>query len=249
MFNVHFLNNLRVAELDLVADDLRSAKKLLEFGAGTGAQAKMLQMRGFEVVAIDLPQSGYAESRVYPILEYDGRSIPITTGTIDVVFSSNVLEHVDNLQAIFFEFHRVTRAGGYGVHIMPSVSWRIWTLLAGFPTSVVAGCFLFRSIFYPTSGLTRRESILRYLRLIAAALLPIGHGTAWEGFSELWTFSTTAWKSKFRKNGFEVIGCRPIGIFHTGHMFFGPQISISFRKKLSLWLGSAANVYVVKSLR
>jgi SAM-dependent methyltransferase len=248
MFNVNFLNNLRAAELDLIADELRSAKKLLEFGAGTGAQARMLQMRGFEVVAIDLPQSGYAESRVYPILEYDGRSIPITTGTIDVVFSSNVLEHVDNLPATFAEFHRVTRAGGYGVHVMPSVAWRIWTLLAGFPTSVVAAFFLLRGVFYPVSGFTRRESILRYLKMISAALLPIGHGTSREGVSELWTFSTKAWKSKFTRNGFQVISCRPIGIFHTGHMLFGPQISISFRQKLSRWLGSAANVYVVRSL-
>jgi SAM-dependent methyltransferase len=247
MFNIKFLNKLRVAELDLVAEDLRSATKLLEFGAGTGAQAKSLSSRGFEVVAIDLPQSGYAELRVYPILEYDGRLIPIPTGTIDVVFSSNVLEHIDNLPVTFTEFHRVTRSGGYGVHIMPSVAWRMWTLLAGVPTSIVSVIYLFRGILYPEPGFTSRQSFLRYFKTMFAALLPIGHGTSWEGISELWTFSTMAWKSKFRRNGFEVLSCRPIGIFHTGHMVLGSKISISTRKKLSRWLGSAANIYVVRS--
>jgi 2-polyprenyl-3-methyl-5-hydroxy-6-metoxy-1,4-benzoquinol methylase len=70
----------------------RSAR--LEFGAGTGKQALELQRRGFRVTAIEMLTSNYAEHRVFPILDYDGATIPLADASVDVVYSSNVLEHI-----------------------------------------------------------------------------------------------------------------------------------------------------------
>ena len=51
--------------------ELRPGSRLLEFGAGTGTQARALAERGMDVVAIDLAVSGYAQDRVFPVIDYD----------------------------------------------------------------------------------------------------------------------------------------------------------------------------------
>jgi len=245
MFNINFLNLLREAELELVIEDLRPGSRILEFGAGTGAQAKDLAARGFDIVAIDLPASGYAQSRVFPVIDYDGRTIPLPDASVDIVFSSNVLEHVENLPEIMAEFRRVLRRDGYCLHLMPSVAWRAWTFAAGPPTAIAAVARFVAEFIRPPAGATRIQAAVRNLKTGVGALLPIGHGTSFEGISELWTFSVAAWRTKFEKHGFWVDRQRPIGLFHTGHMVLGPCASIARRKRWAAHFGSAANLFLV----
>lgn len=207
---------------------LPSGARVLEFGAGTGEQARQLTDMGFDVVAIDLPSSEYASHRIFPVIDYDGRHIPLADHSVDAVFSSNVLEHVEDLPTILGEFRRVLRPGGVGVHAMPTPAWRFWTFVAGPPTSLVA-----------LSKLNLKAAV--------AALLPLGHGTSKEGISELWTFSPRWWRRTFERNGMKVVGDRPVGIFYTGHFLLGERLSLEQRRRLSGALGSAAHVYVVRT--
>lgn len=246
MLRIDFLNSLRQAELDLVVGELPAPATILEFGAGTGIQARELANRGYRVKAIDLPASGYSDARVYDVQDYDGRSIPLPDASVDVVFSSNVLEHVEDLPTTFAEFRRILAPGGYCVHLMPSVSWRAWTFAAGIPESVAAMFRLLAWTVRPPAGTSRAAAARRNLKTALGSLLPIGHGTSFEGISELWTFSSAAWKREFERNGFTVERCRPVGIFHTGHMLLGPSIPIASRQSLSSLFGSAATVYVVR---
>lgn len=227
MFNVEFLNRLRSVEVEELAKSVPSGARVLEFGAGTGEQARQLTAMGFDVVAIDLASSEYANHRIFPVIDYDGRHIPLADGSVDAIFSSNVLEHVEDLPTILAEFRRVLTPGGLGVHAMPTPAWRFWTLVGGPPTSLVA---------------------LSKLKLKAAlgALLPLGHGTSIEGISELWTFSPRWWRKTFQKNGMEVVADRPIGIFYTGHFLLGERLSFEQRRRLSRKLGSGAHVYMVR---
>jgi SAM-dependent methyltransferase len=64
---------------------------------------------------------------VWPVTDYDGRQIPFEDGTFDVVFSSNVLEHVPHVVEFQKEIHRVLKPDGVVVHVLPSSSWRVWT--------------------------------------------------------------------------------------------------------------------------
>lgn len=246
MFNTDFLNLLRGAELELVMADLRPGARILEFGAGTGIQAKNLVARGFDVVAIDLPASGYVQSRVFPVIDYDGYKIPLPDASIDIVFSSNVLEHVENLPVIMAEFRRVLRRDGYCVHLMPSVAWRGWTFAVGPVTAIAAAGRFVAELIRPSTGTTRARAAVHNLKITIGALLPISHGTSFEGISELWTFSAAAWRSEFEMHGFRVERCYPIGLFHTGHMFLGAKVSIERRKHWAAYLGSAANVFLVR---
>src|SRR5688500_20169884 len=97
MFSMDHLNEIRLIELQSVLPHLPEGGRILEIGAGTGRQALALSERGFEVSAIDIPASAYTEHRLFPVQDYDGKTIPFADGTFDVVYSSNTLEPVDDL--------------------------------------------------------------------------------------------------------------------------------------------------------
>lgn len=246
MFNIAFLRQLRSEEFERIVPLLPPRATVLEFGAGNGAQAQLLSERGFDVFAIDLPSSSYAPDRIFPVADYDGRHIPLEDGSVDVIFSSNVLEHVEDIPTIFGEFGRVLRPAGFGVHAMPTPSWRFWTFVAGFPTAVLALGHLAADLIRPAKGLDRRRALARNFKSVVGAILPIGHGTSFEGISELWTFSAPSWRRKFARHGFEVVAEQPIGLFYTGHMLLGPRLSFKTRTLLSRFLGNAVRIYIIK---
>lgn len=121
------LENLRMAELEVAVRFLPASGRLLELGAGSGWQARELAAQGYEVSAVDVPTSNYREQRVWPVTDYDGHELPFEAGTFDVVFSSNVLEHIPHVREFQSELQRVLRPGGVAVHLIPSGAWRVWT--------------------------------------------------------------------------------------------------------------------------
>lgn len=121
------LETIRQYELSRAIEFFPRKGSVLEIGAGTGWQAKILAERGYQVTAIDLPSSNYRNDRIWPVIDYDGSRLPFEDATFDVVFSSNVLEHIPHVRAFQKEIHRVLEPDGYAVHILPSSSWRFWT--------------------------------------------------------------------------------------------------------------------------
>jgi ubiquinone/menaquinone biosynthesis C-methylase UbiE len=61
---------------------------------------------------------------------YDGKNIPFPNESLDVIFSSNVLEHVQDLKSLQAAIRRVLKPSGYCIDLMPSATWRFWTILA-----------------------------------------------------------------------------------------------------------------------
>lgn len=125
--SLEHLENIREYEIRIVLDSLPKGSNILEIGAGTGWQSKIFAENGFNVSAIDLAESVYKSERVWNILDYDGRIIPFPENSFDLVFSSNVLEHVKNVVIFQQEILRVIKPGGYAIHVLPSSTWRIWT--------------------------------------------------------------------------------------------------------------------------
>jgi ubiquinone/menaquinone biosynthesis C-methylase UbiE len=137
VFSIEQLNTLRSAEIEKIVTHFRPVgARVLEVGAGTGQQALELQRRGFDVEAIEIPSSNYAQDRLFSITDFNGRHIPFPDASFDIVFSSNVLEHVPDLVQMHSEIRRVLRPSGYAVHVLPTHVWRFWTTLSAFPTSV-----------------------------------------------------------------------------------------------------------------
>lgn len=249
MLNVSYLNELRRLEIEQLVPRLPPGCRVLEFGSGTGEQARFLADQGFEVTAIDLADSNYAADRIFPILNYDGHKIPVEDHSIDVIFSSNVLEHVENLDEIADEFRRVLKPDGFAIHVLPTAVWRSWSLISAVGQSFATAAKLPRHLIRPPVTKGRAREVWRDFYRIIFGFVPRPHGTGRSGLAELWTFSRPAWLSKFNRLGFDVIDEQPIGLFYTGTMLLGPKVPISMRRRLSRNLGSVTRLYVVKPRR
>jgi len=116
----HFL---RQRDLLQIIDSLNYNKniKVLEVGAGDGSQTKLLKKYFKHVVSIDIAPSTDTKD----IIIADVCDLPFGDKEFDIVFSSNVLEHVDDLTKAFSEMKRVLRDDGKMIHSMPSHIWKI----------------------------------------------------------------------------------------------------------------------------
>ena len=97
---------------------------LLDVGGGPGYFADAFEARGATYVAVD---ADAGEMRLHGrapgprTVLADGTGLPFRTGSIDIAYSSNVLEHVRDPWRMADEMVRVTRPGGTIV-----ISYTLW---------------------------------------------------------------------------------------------------------------------------
>jgi SAM-dependent methyltransferase len=198
---------------------------VLEIGGGFGYQASIIASWGCKIISLDVnPKSSY-----FPIQHYDGVSIPFGDGSFDIVFSSNTLEHVNQLNALTAETRRVMRADGVGIHSLPSPIWRFWSNLGHYIN-------LSRKLMsgeYGASYALRRE------------LIPRRHGEKGNALSELHYFSRSYWKHIFEENGFKVIRIEPDRLFYTSPALF-PNASLKLGVTSAKLFGSSCNTFFLK---
>jgi SAM-dependent methyltransferase len=250
MFSISYLNTLRKAEIDRIVAFFQPQARVLEIGAGTGEQSLELKRRGFDVTAIEIADSSYASDRQFPITDYDGKHIPLPDASVDIVFSSNVLEHIADLAQMHAEIRRVLRPSGYCIHVLPTHTWRFWTTLSSFPDAFV---YFFATLpqlvprALPGHAEMRRLAGAWYqsARSIGGRLLQRRHGERGNVISELWLFHPQWWRHNFRQNGFTVLYDEPMGLFYTGNLLFGPHLSLLRRERIANMLGSACHLFKI----
>ena len=116
-----------------LAGDLNGCR-VLDAGAGTGALAEALHVRGerpSSVVLVDSSRSmlGVAKRRVGPtdeLVHADLGSIPLDDASVDIAFINYVLHIVDSAHVpiILDELHRIVRPGGALVSVTPMPAGR-----------------------------------------------------------------------------------------------------------------------------
>src|SRR4051812_48590324 len=122
----------RREEIECVRHLFISGARVLEIGGGNGFQAFRINSWGCEVESIDVSGPALGEQIYFPIKLYDGIHLPYGDNTFDIVFTSNVLEHVKHLSPLLSETRRVMRVGARAIHILPTPCWRLWTSLTYF---------------------------------------------------------------------------------------------------------------------
>jgi len=239
---------IRKYELDLASSYFPVGADILEIGAGTGWQAKLLVERGFSVEAIDIEGSSDVENSVFPVRYYDGIYFPYKDSSFDVVFSSNVLEHIPHVEVLQSEIRRVLRPGGTVVHVLPTGSWRLWSNF----THYINVCKIAFFILFPrrrTDLVARQLKNSRkynYAQLFSLMAIPRKHGVISSNtVSEIYYFSRFYWLRLFRKTGWDVVYF-PNRLFYTSSSIFDTLLGIKVRRFLSYLLGSACLLYVMK---
>ncbi len=251
--NLEHIHAIRDIELDSIVDLIRRfgpsgrSLEMLDVGAGSGRQAAQLAEGGHRVMAVDIETSAYAEEMLFPVRMYDGKTLPFPDDAFDVVISSNVLEHVNDLDGLLDEIRRVLRPDGVGIHVLPTPAWRVWTTAAHGP-------WMLKRTWQLLAGTRRRQRQVggdspEHARSRGAIglIVPSRHGERGNVFSEIWYFSPDWWRKAFRRNGWTVIHDVRVGLFYTGAMLFATTLGLEVRKGLARVLGSATRAYVLRS--
>jgi SAM-dependent methyltransferase len=93
--------------------------RLLDFGCGSKPYRDMFEVD--EYVGVDIDASGHSHTNEQIDVYYDGRTLPFEDDYFDSIFSSQVFEHISNLEEILGELYRVLRPGGHMLATFPFV--------------------------------------------------------------------------------------------------------------------------------
>lgn len=100
-----------------------AGKRVLDLGCGQGFDAAALRDAGALVTAMDLDVSlaGETQGRGVRALAADALRAPFADATFDIVYCSNIVEHVPSVSRLFDEIARLLVPGGAAW-----VSWTNW---------------------------------------------------------------------------------------------------------------------------
>jgi SAM-dependent methyltransferase len=93
--------------------------KLLDFGCGNKPYKGLFDVQ--EYIGLDIEESGHSHKNEEIDVYYDGKTIPFPDNHFDSIFSSEVFEHIFNLEEILTELHRVSKPGGHMLITLPFV--------------------------------------------------------------------------------------------------------------------------------
>ena len=121
--------------------DLRN-KSVLDFGCGNGAQTVEFIGSGCRITAVDIDQrdldvlKDYLQSNnlnsIVPV-RYGGSTLPLDSGSFDLIVSYEVIEHVQNESQTLDELYKVLKPGGEMVISVPNKGWIFETHGANLP--------------------------------------------------------------------------------------------------------------------
>lgn len=96
--------------------------KILDFGCGAKPYQHLFN-KCTQYIGCDIESSGHDHSNEKIDQYYDGHCLPFENEYFDGVFSSEVFEHVENLDEIIIELNRVLKIGGYMLVTVPFI-WK-----------------------------------------------------------------------------------------------------------------------------
>lgn len=241
-------DTVRRAELELLRPYVQPRMRVLELGTGTGTgeQAAIVRAWGADVVGLEVDGRAAQCRAGIPVIEYDGYRIPLRSGCIDVVYSSCVLEHVEQLPALLAETLRVLRPGGRAIHLVPTPVWRFWSLVTHplFAAREVIG-FAARAVRHqppvqPGVGVvaaTIPAGIIPKIKRLHRLVVPSAHGVGGSAVSELVRWRRSEWRRVTAAAGLTVEATQPNRYFDTGNGTL-PWLTPRTRRRIMMVLGS-----------
>lgn len=95
--------------------------KILDFGCGSKPYKSFFTYS--EYIGVDFDNPGHPHDQEQIDLFYDGKTIPLESESVDSVLTSEVFEHIFNLQDILKELNRVMKKNAYILITCPFV-WK-----------------------------------------------------------------------------------------------------------------------------
>lgn len=93
---------------------------LLDFGCGSKPYEKLF-VNCSKYIGVDIENEGHSHENDRIEYFYDGKKLPFSDNCFDCLFSSEVIEHIDNLSDILVELNRVLKKDGLFLLTTPFV--------------------------------------------------------------------------------------------------------------------------------
>ena len=249
--NWHHFLRLRDLHQILTEIPLNGVARVLELGAGDGVQTMELRKRFAEVVSIDIA----APVDVDGIIVADAESLPFVDDYFDLVFSSNVLEHIEQIENSVEEMKRVLTPSGIMIHSMPTGTWKVIQIAARPIASMVKIARTVVSVLskdieparqishraIPDSGQPQRSVISK----ICGQFIPSIHGVSSNHFQEFMCFRTGWWMSKFSEYELNCFRSSPLFLHSPYGML--PYRFLGLRERLARYGIASVQVFWVRA--
>lgn len=212
----NYLHNLRFKEIQLIKKYLdQNYEKILEIGAGDGYQSQLLKDYCKELYCTELNEFRLKKSDPeinYLICDAENLEKYFSPNTFDLIFSSNLFEHLPNPELALRGIKKILKADGLSINIMPNPFFALSIILLHYPNLLITKFEkLVNRIISKEKNLVNRHSMENNIKvkrnnswLRKLLILPKPHGISDSFFAEARRFSKRAWIKLIKKEGFEV---------------------------------------------
>ncbi|MDH7489583.1 MAG: class I SAM-dependent methyltransferase [Anaerolineae bacterium] len=232
---LQWLHGYRIREIALIfggcPDGLFATG--LELGAGDGFQSTLLMKYVGRLTATDInpailqlpPHDGLD----YQVLDAEEVGDHFPPCSFELVFSSNLLEHLPAPQRALAGTCQVLKDDGVTIHVVPSPFWKLCELLLYFPNHVVV---LLEQVLARGGGRVLMEKVRRHMHheaedtslpqepdnnpkvqkrhhsFLYRWFIPETHGVSSGHLEEFRAFRKSRWLAEFRRAGLQVVRVR-----------------------------------------
>jgi len=206
---------IRTREVELIFKDLpeNCFNLALELGAGNGTQSRIMIKWACDLLSTDINFNRLIPKR-NPNIDYqicDANKLPYKSEVFDLIYSSNLLEHISNPNQSLKEMHRVLKDDGIMIHIIPNRFWKLAHLLLFHLNQML---LLIEKITSTKHSIKKDKnpnnwtSIKQKSRLtkIFRKFWPNVHGEYKNHITEFIEMGYSNWNNNFTQSSFKIIG-------------------------------------------
>ena len=254
MIKVDWITHLhacRKRELEIAFANIgRKFNRGLELGAGDGYQSQLLLERVVKLTATDLnsnrlPSKMNTSNIQYVVCDAERIGSTFENKSFDLIYSSNLLEHLPDVQSCLTGIHHLLEDDGVTINIMPSPGWRLFATVLHLPNKVVniIDRWIFNNAVNNSNGNNLKVKNIKRSAFYNL-LIPKAHGVSSNFIIEFWHFRKNRWKKEFECAGFELVDIIK-GPVSSGYGFGFDKARQTFEK-----LGIATEyIYIARKLK
>ena len=243
-----WLHDLRKKEFEIIFS--QNIKKRfhysLDLGAGDGFSSKLLASISDKVFATDynMKRLGKIKSDKIETVICDAELMSFTDKKFDLVFSSNLLEHVISPPLVLKGIYRILTDEGVGVITLPNRTWKVLTMLFYYPNQFgrLADWFIGKGSLMKNNNMSSNVKNTSQPGFIRRNIWPVPHGVSKNNISEIINFGLNHWLQLFYQNGFEVLKIIQNLPLYTGYPFSWDKTILNYLSKVGL---SSSNAFII----
>lgn len=239
-----YIHNLRRREIESIFSKYpeKSFGRALELGAGDGFQSRLLINYVDHLICTELDEKRLLKSETpgidYHICDAERIGESFRENHFDLVYSSNLFEHLPNPEAALRGIHKLLKQDGLSIHIMPSPFWALCHVVFHYPAVCIGVLrkLIRRELRVSSQPKENSDYTDNNLKLghrskgkLMRVLFPRPHGVSATLTKEFFVFSKRRWIREFENESFEVVSVLK-GPVSSGYGFGLDNIRVACEK-------------------